>query len=182
MVGKHDHGDSKLTCIDCGDIICAKCLVQCPVGFRCKKCTGKFSSHLIVVSPWIVARTALTCIALGIAYGYLMPGGGLGWFGFLVPYFVGALLGKLVHRVAGYKLGKKVVSTIVCGLIVGMILSPLSSQILEMGAMLFNTTPNIDGETPAMGAASYLLYTIGPAAIFVFGILSPIVNGYRRVS
>ncbi len=74
MVGKHSHGDSRLTCVDCGEIICAKCFVQCPVGFRCQNCSKRFESHLTIVSPWIIARTVLACIVLGSIYGFVLPG------------------------------------------------------------------------------------------------------------
>lgn len=111
-----------------------------------------------------------------------MPGGGLGWFGFLVPYFVGTLLGKLVHRIAGFKLGKKIVTTIVVGLIVGMLVSPLSSDVFQMVVAMFKATPDSDGDMPGMSTITYLLYSLGPAVIFVFGVLSPIINGYRRAN
>ncbi len=176
MVGKHSHGDSRLTCVDCGEIICAKCFVQCPVGFRCQNCSKRFESHLTIVSPWIIARTVLACIALGSIYGFVLPGGGLSFFNFIIPYFAGALLGKVVHKIAGYKLGKKVVASIVAGLLIGMILSPISTALYCEIYTMF-TAPNY-----AVGEMTGIVYTIGPAAIFVFGVLSPIIYGYSRRS
>ena len=176
MIGKHSHGDSRLTCIDCGEIICAKCLVQCPVGFRCQNCSGRFKSHLIIVSPWIVARTVLSCIALGSVYGFVLPGGGFSIFNFVIPYFVGALCGKVVHKIAGYKLGKKVVASIVSGLVIGILLSPISGNLYGAIFAIFATPSN------AVGAMTSVIYTAGPAAIFVFGVLSPIIYCYARRS
>lgn len=175
MFGKHSHGDSKLTCIDCGEIICAKCFVQCPVGFRCRTCTGKFSSHLIVVSPWIMARTVLACIALGSIYGFVRLGG-MSFYGFIISYFVGALVGKLIHKIAGYKLGKKVVASIVAGLVIGMVLSPISGELLSAIAVLAAAPKD-----PASQVTG-ILWLIGPAIVFTFGVLSPILYGYSRRS
>lgn len=176
MVGKHSHGDSRLTCVDCSEIICSKCFVQCPVGFRCKNCSKRFESHLTIVSPWIIVRTVLVCVALGSLYGFVLPGGGPSFFNFVIPYFVGAVSGKLVHKIAGYKLGKKVVTSIVSGLLVGMILSPISSNLYyEIYTLV--TAPNY-----AIDEMTGIVCTIGPAAIFVFGVLSPIIYGYSRRS
>lgn len=174
VFGKHSHGDSKLTCVDCGEQICAKCFVQCPVGFRCRNCSSKFQSHLIVVSPWIMIRTVLSCIALGSIYGFVLPSEGLSFFGFIIPYFVGALCGKIIHKIAGYKLGAKVIASITAGLLIGMTLSPISSSVyIEIVAL--TSAPK-----EAAREMTGLIYTIGPAIIFVFGVLSPILYGYRR--
>ena len=176
MVGKHSCGDSRLTCVDCSGTICSKCFVQCPVGFRCRNCSKRFDSHLIVVSPWIMIRTVLSCIALGSIYGFVLPGGGPSFFNFLIPYFVGALSGKVVHKIAGYKLGKKVIASIVSGLLIGIILSPISRN-LYYEIYILVTAPKY-----AVGEMTSIVCTIGPAAIFVFGVLSPIIYGYSRRS
>jgi hypothetical protein len=131
---------------------------------------------LTIVSPWIIVRTVLVCVALGSLYGFVLPGGGPSFFNFVIPYFVGALSGKLVHKIAGYKLGKKVVTSIVSGLLVGMILSPISSNLYyEIYTLV--TAPNY-----AIDEMTGIVCTIGPAAIFVFGVLSPIIYGYSRRS
>ena len=175
MFGKHSHGDSKLTCIDCGAQICSKCFVQCPVGFRCRDCSGKFQSHLIVVTPWVMVRTVLSCVALGSIYRFVLPEGGLSFFGLIIPYFAGALCGKVIHKIAGHKLGAKVIASITAGLVVGMLLSPISSS-LYYEVMALTAAPK-----EAVTEMTSLIYTIGPAIIFIFGVLSPILYGYRSV-
>ncbi len=81
-----------------------------------------------------------------------------------------------MHKIAGYKLGKKVVASIVSGLLIGIILSPISSVIYcEIYTMV--TAPSY-----AIGEMTGIVCTITPAAIFVFGVLSPIIYGYSRRS
>lgn len=130
-----------------------------------------------------MARTVLACIALGSIYGFVLPGG-MGILGFVITYFVGALCGKVVHKIAGYKLGKKVVVSIVAGLLIGMILSPISAILFSEISVLF-AGPKVDASEvtgEVTGEISTILFTIGPAAIFIFGVLSPILYGYSRRS
>lgn len=182
LFGKHSHGDSRITCIDCGETICSKCLVQCPVGFRCGQCAGKFKSHLIVVSPWILIRTALACLFVGFMYGLLVPKSGLSmWIGWIAAYFIGTLLGKVVHKIAGYKLGGKVIWTVVTALVVGMLVSPFGSHLITYTAAVL-AAPDIgvsDQDADTMSQLSYVFMGLAQAAIFVFGILSPVLLGYR---
>ncbi len=122
-----------------------------------------------------MARTVLACIALGAIYGYVRVGEG-SFFGFIIAYFVGALAGKVIHKIAGYKLGKKVVASIVAGLLIGMIITPLCGELYSAVATL------ADAPKDSTGLVTGILYMIGPAVVFVFGVLSPILYGYSRRS
>lgn len=178
MLGKHSHGDSRLTCIDCGETICSKCMVECPVGFRCQQCAGKFKSHLIVVSPWIIARTALACLAIGFFYGMLAPKGGFSpWMGWIISYFAGAIIGKGVHKVAAYKLARSIVWTIVGALSVGVAVSPLGGHVyLYVSALLLST----GGDSDKSAILGHVVFMLGQCAVFGLGILSPIIWGFRK--
>jgi uncharacterized protein YegJ (DUF2314 family) len=97
---------------------------QCPVGNRCKKCADRFTSHLVKVSPIIMVRTAAAAAVLGFAFGHaenMLFGGFYMW---IIVYLIGFGAGKLLHRVASYKVGRKVVASMIGGLIVGVLVSP----------------------------------------------------------
>ncbi|MBX9670091.1 MAG: hypothetical protein K2X93_21000, partial [Candidatus Obscuribacterales bacterium] len=163
---KHDHSDSRLSCIDCSEPICAKCMVQCPVGFRCQKCVSKFKSHLIVISPWIITRTALVCLVIGHVYGWVSPRDGFGlMLNFVIQFFVGALLGKLIHKVAAHKLGPVIVLTVIIGMAVGMIFSPLGAYLFERTMVIGQLFGSSQGG--AMDLASHLLLVAGNGAVFI---------------
>ncbi len=75
-------------------------------------------------------RTAAAAAVVGFAFGY---GQNLLWGGFyiwIVLYFLGFAVGKVLHKLASHKLGKKVVATILGGLLVGAMLSPARDALL----------------------------------------------------
>lgn len=117
---EHSCGDCLLKCIDCSAQICPKCLVQCPVGNRCRKCTSKFTSHLLQIDHWVILRA----IAGGFLAGLLFTGleGVLplgGFFMLLIVYMVGSVVGNVIFKIAKRKLGGKVALAVAVGLIFG---------------------------------------------------------------
>lgn len=159
----HSCGDSALKCVDCNEQVCPKCFVQCAVGNRCKKCAGRFTSHVLKAPPVVLIRLGLTMAALGLAYGFLakrllyMP---LGIYGYAVEFFLFFALGKALHRVASYKQGAKVLGSAVAGLVVGLALSPLRDVI-------------ITSLSPGAGADEAISEYLINLAIMFFGILAP---------
>ncbi len=117
---EHNCGDSMLKCIDCDTQICPKCLVECPVGNRCANCTKRFTSHLLQISPWIIVRALLG----GIIAGFLFLLSQIfcplsGFFMLLIYYFLGALAGNLIFKIAGRKIGKKMAIAVGIGVLTG---------------------------------------------------------------
>lgn len=100
-------------------------MVECPVGYRCKKCAGKITSHVLQVTPIIVARTIVVAAVVGYVAPYLMQFTG-GFYGIVIGYFVGVLAGNLLHRVSGFKMGTAIVTTVVVGAIAGMLANPVT--------------------------------------------------------
>lgn len=126
----HSCGDSALSCIDCQAQICPSCMEQCPVGNRCRKCSGRFTSHLTKLPMPIMLRTAAGAVVVGFAFGcfyQFFQGGFYIWF---LVYFLGCLLGKGLHKLASYKLGKRVLATMIVGVIAGALLSPAQGEML----------------------------------------------------
>ena len=126
----HSCGDSRLTCIDCQAQICPACLEQCPVGNRCRKCTGRFTGHITKLPLPIMLRTGAAAAALGFAYGFFyesLMGGFYIWF---LVYIGGVFAGKFLHKLANHKYGKTVIATIASGIIIGAFLSPAQDSML----------------------------------------------------
>jgi hypothetical protein len=101
--------------------------------------------------------------ALGLAYGFLakrllyMP---LGFYGYIVEFFIFLALGKALHRVASYKQGAKVLGSAVLGLLVGLAFSPLRDVIV---------TSFSQGAGSDYAISEYLI----SLAIMCFGVFSP---------
>lgn len=131
LIRKHSCGESRLACIDCAGQICPSCMVQCPVGNRCPQCASRFSSHVLDVKKVVAIRTFAAACVVGALFGWWESlGAGAGIFGWFLLYFVGLLVGKVLHKIAAHKMGRKIVTCVICGLIVGAAL-PMHAQLLR---------------------------------------------------
>lgn len=148
----HSCGESRLSCVECSAQICPQCLVQCPVGNRCRTCTAKFTTHLDAVPTPILLRTAGAALVLGFAFGHILPFiGFMGFWSWLVLYLVGAFIGKLMHKVAAHKLAQKILVAIAGGMIVGALASPARAELIGMLYMQPGSQP---GPRPVQAGAS----------------------------
>lgn len=119
--GPHVCVDSRLSCVDCNAQVCPKCMVQCPVGNRCPKCAGKFTSHVLEVSPMVVARTLAVAALIGGLFSLTGGGFSFGFYGWIITYVMGIFAGNIIHKAASFKLGRKVLATVSIGVIGGAV-------------------------------------------------------------
>jgi len=106
----HPGVEARLYCSKCGKNICTQCMVQAPVGIRCRECGKAVRMPTFEVQPSYYARA----IGVGVATGV---GGGLLWGVFIyifggVPFFpslaaiaVGYGVGELISRSVNRKRG-----------------------------------------------------------------------------
>jgi hypothetical protein len=108
MFGKHNCGDSKLGCVECSAQICPKCMIVCPVGNRCKPCANKTESHVLKVTPLILAKTAASTVVIGYLFGWVIGAVPIfGFFSWIALYVGGMVLGNVVQRLIGFKMAPK---------------------------------------------------------------------------
>jgi len=130
-VAEHSCGDCKLRCIDCNAQICPKCLVQCPVGNRCKHCTQRFTSHVLQIDFWTIVRSFSAAFVVGLLFTGLQTIFPLGGFYMLfLVYFLGSFAGNIIFKICGRKLGPKVATTVAAGLLAGSLCISFASQSL----------------------------------------------------
>ena len=167
-IAGHSCGQSGLKCIDCAEQVCPKCMVQCAVGNRCKKCAGRFTSHVLVVTPKVLIKLILVTGLFGYLYGYVEPKlPGMGIYGYLIQFVLAYALGKLAHRAASYKLGAKIIATALVGLLIGLALGPTRDIIM--------TSIELSQQPDEEGVTSNILSThLINLAIFTVGLLMPL--------
>lgn len=170
LKGTHSCRDSALKCVDCNGQVCPKCFVQCAVGNRCKKCASRFTSHVLLISPKVLAKLSAASVLLGIAWGYIQPHLEImGIYGYVIQFFAAAFLGKLLHKAASYKLGAKVTTVAALALIVGLAIGPSRDTVLN--AIQYSNLPPAEGGDPnALGGELIRL------AIFLIGALMPFIR------
>ncbi len=178
MFGKHDHGDSRLSCIDCASIICSKCMIQCPVGFRCKAC-GDVKNPLTSVTPWLVAKTLAVCIAIGCAAGWTLTFINVPFFTCIIAYFLGIFIGRHLAKFIDYKLGRNIGTTIVFGVLIGMSLSPFAFYPSLIAEELTTAITEMSKDHTILDALANIVGFLFTPVGFIVGILRPTVWGER---
>lgn len=140
-----------LRCSRCENPICPKCLIQSPVGARCRDCARVVKSPIYTLSNGGIARAAVASLVGGVVMGLI-------WGLVLLPFtfgffsiFLGAGLGyaftRALELATGRKRGPIVVSFAIAGICVawGMTLLFIPMRLAFYGLV-------------AAGIAAYMAY------------------------
>ena len=96
----HPDVETNLRCGRCGKPICPRCLVQTPVGARCRECARLYKLPTFRVPAAYYFRAAGAALGLGAVTGLIW-----GVINSLVPFFY---LNLLLAAGAGYAIGEVV--------------------------------------------------------------------------
>lgn len=128
----HDCGESRLTCVDCAERICPKCMVVCTVGNRCAGCSGSKNQKPAISASETLKRQMISAVMLGLAFGWSAWSFGLGGAGLcfaIVFWAAGRVVGQKFRRNDNSLL--KVLSFFVGGMYLSSIAAALLSEGLE---------------------------------------------------
>lgn len=114
--------ETALRCSRCESPICPKCLVQTPVGARCRDCARISRSPVYSLSRAQVVRAAAASliggVVMGLIWGLVLLPFSVGFF----SIFLGAGLGYVFTRALDFATNRKrgpiVVSFAVCGILI----------------------------------------------------------------
>lgn len=118
---EHPSVETYLRCGRCGRPICPRCLIQTPVGARCRTCARVRRLPVYDVRPRFLLRGAAAGLAAAILGGvvvHFIPGLGLFFLllvGGLYGYLVAAVVGRATNEKRGASLGWVTVGAIVLG-------------------------------------------------------------------
>ncbi|OGN99121.1 MAG: hypothetical protein A2Y58_04435 [Chloroflexi bacterium RBG_13_51_52] len=94
----HPDVETTLKCGKCGKPICPKCLVQTPVGARCRECAKLYTLPTYRISGMYYIRAAGAALGMAIAIG-------LAW-GFVANYLPYIFLNLIFAAGLGYAVGE----------------------------------------------------------------------------
>jgi len=109
----HNDVETGLACGKCGTPICPKCLVETPVGARCRQCANvrRLPTYNITPVQYLksVAAGAGIAIAVGVAWAWLRIAVDIPFFGFMTALLLAAgaayVIAEVVSRVINRKRG-----------------------------------------------------------------------------
>ena len=96
----HLEVETNLRCGKCGELICPRCMVQTPVGARCRDCARLYKLPTYRVSSGYYLRAIGTALGMAIVCGIVW-----GLLRIVVPFF---LLNILIAAGVGYAIGEVV--------------------------------------------------------------------------
>jgi hypothetical protein len=106
----HPDVETNLRCGKCGKPICPKCLVQTPVGARCRDCAQLQKLPTFQVTTGYYLRAIGTAVgmafACGAAWWAIRSVTGIPYFGFLLASGFGYAIGEVVGRAVNRKRGR----------------------------------------------------------------------------
>jgi hypothetical protein len=108
----HPNVETNLRCGKCGKPICPKCMVQTPVGARCRECARLYQLPTYRVSGQYYLKATGTALGLavvigvGLAFLRLLLGGFWPFLGLIAGYGIGMLVGEVTSLAVNRKRGR----------------------------------------------------------------------------
>ena len=143
----HSEVETRLSCSRCGKPICPQCLVQVPVGIRCRDCGRVSRMPTYDVSPSYLARAVAVAVAVAVGGGILwalVSGSFLGRIPFvssLMAVAVGYAAGELISRATNKKRGTTLAwlagGAVVAAFLVSWVARPFGFEIWGLLFILF---------------------------------------------
>lgn len=154
---RHPDRETYIRCGRCDRPICARCAMQGPVGFRCKKCGTLAYDPLTSFRPTQLVLGFAVATGGGIILGLLS--GPLGWLSIVIAFFGGGIISQTVTRVTGYKRGPIMLGLVLGGIVAGMLIGDAMS--FAYFASQFAAIPPDSGvDVREVAIAGYLFSTL----------------------
>lgn len=152
----HPRRETAVRCGKCGNYLCPKCMVQTPVGVRCRTCAQFRRLPQFDVGPWLLARATIVGLVVSAITWFLVTFIPflLFFLGIAVGLAVGESMSRLARRRTSRPLEVAAVFDVVLGL--GVVLAlRTNGEILHV-------------LTGTAGSPRVLLTTLIPAVIASF--------------
>jgi len=125
----HPERETGLRCNNCGRLMCAKCAVSTPVGYRCEQCVRQRESTFFNADLGYYARLGGVCLVLGGVGAFIADL--VGWW--ILVFFIATAAGGIISEAAlrvtkgkrGRYAGEVAAGAIVLGSVIFVLLTVL---------------------------------------------------------
>ena len=133
----HPNVETGLRCSKCEKPICPRCLVQTPVGARCRECARLRRLPTFDVPPKLFLRAVAggvgAAFAVGIVWGLLPMAG---FFSFVLAAIAGYVIGQVVSRAANRRRNVWLKVLAVACVLLAFVVSELGSPLMRAMPLL----------------------------------------------
>jgi len=133
---RHPDTETGLLCGRCGDPICPRCLVQTPVGARCRDCAQFRRPPVYQLGPRHYALAYGAALGTGAAMGVAWWFVGIDAFGLFLAVLAGAGMGWAMFRVVDWAAAGKRGPAIQAAAALGLVVAYLLRNTLDFDALL----------------------------------------------
>lgn len=109
-----------LRCGKCGNPLCTACMVQTPVGVRCRSCAQVKRLPQFDVGPWLLARSGLAGLATSTAVWFVVAS--IAFLAFFLAILVGIAVAEVMSRLARRRVSRLLEVTAVVDVVVGLLI------------------------------------------------------------
>ena len=114
----HPDVETNLACSKCGKPICPRCLVQTPVGARCRDCARSDKLPTFTVQPVHYVKAIGAMLGTAIACGFIWAIIPFTAFNIMLAAVIGYAIADLVSRSVNRKRGPVLAIIASCGVVV----------------------------------------------------------------
>ena len=135
---RHPETATRLTCGNCGDAICPRCMVHGHVGVRCLDCGKAITLPTYQVSGLYLVRAVAAAVAVGVAAGfvYALVFSTVPWLGVIVLVGIGYLVAEAATAAADRKRGRIMQYATVVGILACVAIVLLFARGFSMWTLL----------------------------------------------
>ena len=168
----HPDTETQLRCSRCGKPICVRCVIQTPVGGRCKQCAGLKKPPMFQVGPLRFAKAATYGLVAALLGGLLWAQVGIG-FGMMVSVLLLLLVGYLVGEGVSRGADRRVSRGLMVLAVALTLVAALAGQVITLLIRLPDAIPLAArleiavglGLSGVMGNLTGLLFLVLAAAV-----------------
>lgn len=169
---RHPKVETKLTCASCGTPICPDCLVQTPVGMKCRGCVRSRGSDLTALTPGRMALTALVSLAAGMVVGWAAEFN-IGFLSIFLAFAYGTFAGEMILRAAKRRGGVRIEATAGLAMLAGALGGRLAIAAIMLAAP--------GAVHPPLGLLDAIVRLAVPSPIPLIALVVAIVGAVNRI-
>lgn len=168
---KHPRVATNLRCASCGKYICPKCVVQTPVGCKCRACSSHKGAAAFALSPFQAICATFAGLLAGAVAGWGVEF--LGIFMIFLAIAYGGFAGEMIMRAAGRRRGVKL--EVITGL--SMTLGAIAARLIVAGLIIAVH----NGVNPPYGIFNVIVDLVYPSPIPLIALIAAISSAVSRI-
>lgn len=137
----HPRRETGVRCSKCGKPICPACMIQTPVGMRCRPCAGLRKLPQYQVGPLLLGRSAVAGLVTSVLVWIMI--GVVPYLRFFLAILVGFAVGEVMSRAARRRGNHVLEAMAVVDIIIGAVAAQAAYGRLDVLSQVVTAQPSV---------------------------------------